>query len=146
MRHFLTLFPSPETYFNLLQKTKERTVVLLHQYFSAKKLLKDSAEFCNWKNDFECEKLASFDGVLNDDGKRRIVYMDESYIHKNYCRDDDSLYDPNDEQDLETKAMHKGSRYSFIAAIIDEDKQVPNNSRTPLHEKVVLVVNILYFL
>lgn len=59
---------------------------------------------------------------LNDDGKRRIVYMDESYIHKNYCRHDDSLYDPNDEQDLETKAMHKGSRYCFIAAIIDEDK------------------------
>ena len=32
MRHFLTLFPSPETYFNLLQKTKERTVVLLHHW------------------------------------------------------------------------------------------------------------------
>ena len=31
---------------------------------------------------------------------RRIVYMDESYIHQNYCRHDDLLYDPNDEQDL----------------------------------------------
>nr|CCA27832.1 AlNc14C727G12452 [Albugo laibachii Nc14] len=28
---------------------------------------------------------------------RRRVYMDESYIHPNNCRHDDSLYDPNDE-------------------------------------------------
>jgi hypothetical protein len=61
----------------------------------------------------------------NASGTRRIVYMDESYIHKNYQRHDDSLFDPNDEQDLETKAQHKGKRYCFIAAIIDADKRRP---------------------
>ena len=39
----------------------------------------------------------------NNDVSRRIVYMDESYIHKNNHRHDDSIFDPNDEQDLETK-------------------------------------------
>ena len=34
----------------------------------------------------------------NDKKTRRIVYMDESYIHKNYGRHEYSLYDPNDEQ------------------------------------------------
>ena len=58
----------------------------------------------------------------NNDVSRRIVYMDESYIHKNYQRRDDSLFDPNDEQDLETKAQHKGKRYCFIAAIIDDSR------------------------
>ena len=59
----------------------------------------------------------------NNDFSKRIVYMDESYIHKNYHRHDDSLFDPNDEQDLETKAQHKGKRYCFIAAIIDDDRR-----------------------
>ena len=59
----------------------------------------------------------------NNDVSRRIVYMDESYIHKNYHRHDDSIFDPNDEQDLETKAQHKGKRYCFIAAIIDDDRR-----------------------
>ncbi len=54
--------------------------------------------------------------------QRRIVYMDESYIHQNYCRHEDSLYDPNDEQDLTTVPRHKGRRYCFIAAIIDADR------------------------
>ena len=59
----------------------------------------------------------------NNDVSRRIVYIDESYIHKNYHRHDDSIFDPNDEQDLETKAQHKGKRYCFIAAIIDDDRR-----------------------
>ena len=51
------------------------TVVLLHQYFTAKKLLKDSAEFFQLKNDFEYEKLAIFDGFLDDVGKRyEMIY------------------------------------------------------------------------
>ena len=48
--------------------------------------------------------------------------MDESYIHKNYHRHDDSLFNPNDEQDLERIAQHKGKRYCFIAAIINDDQ------------------------
>jgi len=59
--------------------------------------------------------------ALNQDPTRRAVYMDESNIHKNYQGHDDSLFDPNDEQDLEVKAMHKERRYCFIDAIIDED-------------------------
>lgn len=49
--------------------------------------------------------------------------MDESYIYKSYHRHVDSLLDPNDEQDLKTKAEHKGKRYCFIAAIIDGDRR-----------------------
>ena len=63
---------------------------------------------------------------LNADGRRRIVYMDESYIHKNYSRHEDSLFDPNDEQDLQVKAQHKGERYCFIGAIITEDTCLPS--------------------
>ena len=74
---------------------------------------------------------------VNKDPSRRVVYMDESYIHKNYHRHDDSLFDPNDEQDLETKAHHKGQRYCFIAAIIDDDRSaevraIPENERPDL--------------
>ena len=45
-----------------------------------------------------------------EDVSLQTVYVDESYIHKNYHRHDDSLFDPNDEQDMETKAQHKGKR------------------------------------
>jgi hypothetical protein len=48
----------------------------------------------------------------------REVYMDESYIHEHYHRNEDSLFDPNDEQDVICqKEKHKGRRYSFCAAI-----------------------------
>ena len=46
--------------------------------------------------------------------------MVERYIYKNYQRHDDSLFELNDEQDLEVKAMHKGRMFCFIAVIIDE--------------------------
>lgn len=49
--------------------------------------------------------------------QRRIVYIDESYVHHHYFRHNDPLYDPNDEKDLAVKAQHKGPRYCFIAAI-----------------------------
>ncbi len=52
--------------------------------------------------------------------------MDESYSHKNYCCHEDSLYDPNDERDLEVKAMHKEWRSCFIADIVDADQSIPD--------------------
>ena len=75
----------------------------------------------------------------NNDVSRRIVYIDESYIHKNYHRHDDSIFDLNDEQDLETKAQHKGKRYCFIAAIIDDDRRpevmsIPEEIRPAIHK------------
>jgi transposase len=74
----------------------------------------------------------------NEAKKRRIVYMDESYIHKNYCRHEDSLYDPNDEQDLTTIAIHKGQRYCFIAAILDADHSVPESERTDAQKATLM--------
>jgi len=71
-----------------------------------------------WKRD----EYVQFMTAVNQDPTRRVVYIDESYIHKNYQRHDDSLFDPNDEQDLEVKALHKGRHYSFIAATINEDQ------------------------
>lgn len=46
------------------------------------------------------------------------MYTDESYIHEHYKGADDSIWDPNDEQDVKTaKDKHKGRRYCFCAAI-----------------------------
>ena len=44
--------------------------------------------------------------------------MDESYIHQHYKKNVDSLFDPNDEQDLQVgKEKNKGHRYCFLCAI-----------------------------
>lgn len=56
----------------------------------------------------------------------RRVYLDESYIHHNYSRHRDSLYDPSDENYVEPIKKHKGRRYCFIAAIIDGDPNLEN--------------------
>ena len=66
------------------------------------------------------DEHVQFKTEMNQDPTRRVVYMDERYIHKNYQRHDDSLVEPNDEQDLEVKAMNKGRFFYFIDAIIDE--------------------------
>jgi hypothetical protein len=48
----------------------------------------------------------------------REVYTDESYIHEHYHCNEDSLFDPNNEQDvIYQKEKHKGRRYCFCAAI-----------------------------
>ena len=48
----------------------------------------------------------------------REVYLDESYIHQHYKKTQDSLWDPNDDQDIQfEKEKHKGNRYCFLCAI-----------------------------
>jgi hypothetical protein len=48
----------------------------------------------------------------------REVYTDESYIHECYHRNEDSLFDPEDDQDvIYQKEKHKGRRYCFCAVI-----------------------------
>ena len=78
------------------------------------KCLKLTAE-----NKLKRDQYVQFMTAVNQDPARRVVYMDESYIRKKYQRHENSLFDPNDEQDLEVKALHKGRRYCFIAVIID---------------------------
>jgi hypothetical protein len=47
----------------------------------------------------------------------REVYTDESYIHEHYHRNEDSLFDPDDDEDvIYQKEKHKGRRYSFYTA------------------------------
>jgi hypothetical protein len=66
------------------------------------------------------------------------VYLDESYIHEHYHRNDDSLWDPNDDQDvIFAKAPAKGRRYCFLAAIQGADPFVAE-PQLP-HEKAGLV-------
>jgi hypothetical protein len=49
---------------------------------------------------------------------REEVYTDESYIHEHYHQNEDSLFDPEDDQDvIYQKEKHKGRRYCFCAAI-----------------------------
>ena len=100
------------------------------------KCLKLTAE-----NNLKRDQYVQFMTAVNQDPARRVVYMDESYIHKNYQRNEDSLFDPNDEQDLEVKALHKGRRYCFIAAIIDEDQSidVADHERPPNSKPMLLL-------
>ena len=49
--------------------------------------------------------------------KLQEVYLDESYIHQHYVRHEDSIYDPNDEQDEQLRKPNKGRRICFLSAI-----------------------------
>ena len=45
---------------------------------------------------------------LPAEDRLREVYTDESYIHEHYSRHEDSLWDPNDEQDVQVgKGIHR---------------------------------------
>ena len=51
-----------------------------------------------WRNSYLRELTKNRNA--NSDEKYQCVYLDESYLHQHYCRNKDSLYDPNDEQDV----------------------------------------------
>jgi len=56
--------------------------------------------------------------VLPPEEQLREVYTDKSYIHEHYNQNDDSIGDPNDEQDVQYgKGKHKGRRYCFAHAM-----------------------------
>jgi len=55
---------------------------------------------------------------LNKGCSRRIVFLDESYIHKNYQQHNDSLFDPNNEQELEVKAQHKPKLHCLLLPLL----------------------------
>ena len=48
---------------------------------------------------------------MEGESTHRVVYMDESYIHKIFFLHKDYLFDTNDDQDLKTKTMQKGRQY-----------------------------------
>ncbi len=66
--------------------------------------------------------------------------MDESYIHENYSRHEDSLYHPNIEYD--EKKRFKGRRYCFIGAIIGPDMNVSENERNEQEKAHFLMVTL----
>ena len=78
-----------------------------------------------------------FENREKEPGNRfREVYLDESYIHQHYHQFDDSLWDPNDEQDVQVSRFPaKGRRYCFAAAIQGPD---PSVCVTEASEKQVL--------
>ena len=61
--------------------------------------------------------------------RRRIVYMDESYIHEHYTNHDDSLFYPHDPHPYVKKKRFKGRRYCFVGAILGPDTNVSEGSR-----------------
>ncbi|KAG7337515.1 hypothetical protein IV203_018961 [Nitzschia inconspicua] len=74
----------------------------------------------------------------------REVYLDESYIHEHYHRNDDSLWDPIDDQDIPySKAPAKGKRYCFAAAIQGPDPRVVQHDGLTKERKAGLVPNTL---
>jgi transposase len=90
-------------------------------------------------NRTRCERMLSVPVIKG----LREVYLDESYIHHHYHRNDDSCWDPNDDQDIQVgKAPAKGNRYCFLAAIQGADPRV----KDPLlpEEKAGMVVGSLW--
>jgi hypothetical protein len=70
----------------------------------------------------------------------REVYTDESYIHEHYHRNEDSLWDPNDDQDvIYQKEKHKGRRYCFCAAIQGPDPRVVVEAHQEPEDKAGMV-------
>ena len=49
--------------------------------------------------------------------EEKEIYWDDSFIHQTYCRYEDCLLDPNDEQDIQTRKPNKRRRICFLAAI-----------------------------
>ena len=72
-----------------------------------------------------------------------MVDTDESYAHHNYKVDHDSLYDPNDLLDIQTKQKHKGRRLCFIAAIIDKG---PTASEVLCEDRCTIILKLIYLI
>ncbi len=69
--------------------------------------------------------------------KLREVYLDESNIHHHHNKFDESVWDPDDDEDRQQgKMQHKGERFCFIAAIQGPDPRADNP--TTLQEKAGL--------
>lgn len=68
--------------------------------------------------------------MLSDDtAGRRVVYMDESYVHHHYALHNDSIYDPDDVEALTSKKkLHKGKRFCMIGAIISRNPDVDDTN------------------
>ena len=127
--------------FNAALRTVQRFLAIIGYKQGKKKGMKSYK--LRAENVLKRDQYVQFMTAVNQDPYRRVVYMDESYIHKNYQCHDDSLFDPNDKHDLEVKAMHKGRRYCFIAAIIDEDqsmRDIPDQDR-PMTSKPQLLLD-----
>ena len=69
----------------------------------------------SWHNSYIRTLLQNRNLPKNE--RYRKVYLDESYVHQHYSRTDNSLYDTNDDQELQVRNAHKGRRICFVAAI-----------------------------
>jgi hypothetical protein len=70
----------------------------------------------------------------------REVYTDESYIHEHYHRNEDSLWDPDDDDDvIYQKEKHMGRRYCFCAAIQGPDPPIIVEAHQEPEDKAGLV-------
>ena len=62
--------------------------------------------------------MTLFDNAkLLPEDKYQKVCPDEFYVHDHYHCCDKSLWDPNDDQELQVWSNNKGKQYCFIAAI-----------------------------
>ena len=72
-------------------------------------------ETISWRNSYIQALLQNRN--LPENERYREVYSDELYVHQHYSRTDNSLYDPNDDQDLQVRKAHKRRRIFFVVAI-----------------------------
>ncbi|KAG7356089.1 DDE superfamily endonuclease [Nitzschia inconspicua] len=95
------------------------------------------------KENYLREFIANREAPAED--RLREVYLGESYVHEHYHRNDDSLWDPNDDQDIQySKAPAKGKRYCFAAAIQGPDPRVVQHDGLAKERKAGLVPNSLW--
>ncbi len=67
-----------------------------------------------WRNEYL--RILLNNRAKPENSKLQKVNLDNSCIHQRYCRHEDSIYDPNDEQDFLIIDPQKGSRI-FLPAI-----------------------------
>lgn len=93
-------------------------------------------------------KRCAYLRILRENQKRpdttrlREVYLDESYIHQHYHRFEDSVWDPNDDQDVQFgKVAGGGRRYCFMAAIQSANPRSTIEDRNHQHDLAGVVPN-----
>ncbi len=108
------------TQFNLSQKNAIRTIqrwLVINGFQRGAKSGKIGLKphIIAWRNKYFGRLLGN--RTQNDESKLRGIYLDESYIHQHYVRHEDSIFDPNDEQDIQLKKPNKGRQICFLAAL-----------------------------
>uniref|UniRef100_K3X0G4 Tc1-like transposase DDE domain-containing protein n=1 Tax=Globisporangium ultimum (strain ATCC 200006 / CBS 805.95 / DAOM BR144) TaxID=431595 RepID=K3X0G4_GLOUD len=76
-----------------------------------------------------------------------VVYVGEIYLYERYERDDASVFNPNDEQDMLVTAQQQvlGERCYFITAVVDANYKVPAAEQSACDKAHLLSDTLIIF-